>query len=164
MLRSPPNSERASRARPPTTADVMEPTVAIAPTPSARLSTIATRDTELATRIAQGRKEATANLSRLLKSELEWIPLKALRKERGERYPSPADLARDIQNYLSGRPLVAAPESSGYRVRKYVRRHRGAVAAVAAIFAALVFGLGLATWQWRVAEPVLKDPQTIYKK
>ncbi len=122
------------------------------PTPSARLSTIATRDTELATRIAQGRKEATANLSRLLKSELEWIPLKALRKERGERYSSPADLARDIQNYLSGRPLVAAPESSGYRVRKYVRRHRGAVAAVAAIFAALVFGLGLATWQWRVAE------------
>ena len=121
------------------------------PTPSARLSTIATRDTELATRIAQGRKEATANLSRLLKSELEWIPLKALRKERGERYASPADLARDIQNYLSGRPLVAAPESSGYRVRKYIRRNRGFVIGTTTVLAALVLGLGLATWQWAEA-------------
>jgi serine/threonine protein kinase/Tfp pilus assembly protein PilF len=122
------------------------------PSPSARLSTIATKDTALATRIAQSRKDATASLQRVLRSELEWIPLKALRKERAERYDSAAELARDVENYLSGRALVAAPESTGYRVRKYVRRHRGAVAAVAAVFAALVLGLGLATWQWRVAE------------
>jgi serine/threonine protein kinase len=122
------------------------------PSPSARLSTIATKDTELATRIAQSRKDATASLQRTLRSELEWIPLKALRKERAERYDSAADLARDVQNYLEGRALVAAPESTGYRLRKYVRRHRGAVAAVSAFVAALMFGLGLATWQWRVAE------------
>ncbi|MFZ4722268.1 MAG: tetratricopeptide repeat protein [Phycisphaerales bacterium] len=122
------------------------------PSPSARLSTIATKDTELATRIAQSRKDATASLQRMLRSELEWIPLKALRKERAERYDSAADLARDVQNYLEGRPLVAAPESTGYRLRKYVRRHRGGVAAVSAFVAALMFGLGLATWQWRVAE------------
>ena len=122
------------------------------PRPSARLSTIATKDTELATRIAQSRKDATANLQRMLRSELEWIPLKALRKERAERYDSAADLARDVQNYLDGRPLVAAPESTSYRLRKYVRRHRGAVVAVSAFVVALMFGLGLATWQWRVAE------------
>jgi serine/threonine protein kinase/Tfp pilus assembly protein PilF len=121
------------------------------PSPSARLSTIATKDGDLATRIAQSRKDATNNLQRVLRSELEWIPLKALRKERAERYDSPADLARDLENYLAGRPLVAAPESTAYRVRKYVRRHRGAVAAAAAIFTALLLGLGLATWQWRVA-------------
>jgi hypothetical protein len=118
------------------------------PSPSARLSTIDANDGDPATRIAQSRKDATANLQRVLRSELEWIPLKALRKERAERCDSPADLARDLENYLAGRPLVAAPESTAYRVRKYVRRHRGAVIATVAVFTALV--LGLATRQWRV--------------
>ncbi|NBT11858.1 MAG: serine/threonine protein kinase, partial [Betaproteobacteria bacterium] len=122
------------------------------PTPSARLSTIATKDTALASRIAEARKDAAANLSRLLKTELEWIPLKAMRKERKERYDSPADLARDVQNYLEGRPLVAAPESAGYRVRKYIRRNRGFVIGVSTVLAALVVGLSLATWQWQQAE------------
>jgi WD40 repeat protein/serine/threonine protein kinase len=121
------------------------------PTPSARLSTIATRDADLATKIGQARKEPVTALASLLKSELEWIPLKAMRKERGERYDSPASLARDVENYLDGRPLVAAPESAAYRVRKYVRRNRGFVAATATVLAALVVGLGLATWQWRAA-------------
>jgi WD40 repeat protein/serine/threonine protein kinase len=118
------------------------------PTPSARLSTIATKDTALASKIAEARKDAAATLTRTLRSELEWIPLKAMRKERKERYDTPADLARDVQNYLEGRPLVAAPESTAYRVRKYIRRHRGFVIGSSTVLAALVLGLGLATWQW----------------
>jgi serine/threonine protein kinase/Tfp pilus assembly protein PilF len=121
------------------------------PSPSARLSTIATKDTALATRIAQARKEAASTLTRVLRSELEWIPLKALRKERAERYDSPADLARDVQNYLDGRPLEAAPESTAYRARKYIRRNRGFVIGTTTVLAALVLGLGLATWQWAEA-------------
>jgi tetratricopeptide (TPR) repeat protein len=111
------------------------------PTPSARLSTIATKDAELATRIGQARKEPVTALASLLRSELEWVPLKAMRKERQERYDSPAELARDVENYLEGRPLVAAPESTAYRVRKYVRRNRGFVAATATVLAALVAGI-----------------------
>ena len=122
------------------------------PSPSARLSTIATKDAGMASSIAQARREAAVHLARTLRSELEWIPLKALRKERAERYGSPAELAKDIENYLSGRPLVAAPESAAYRVRKYVRRHRLAVIAASGVLAALVVGLGLATWQWSVAD------------
>jgi hypothetical protein len=121
------------------------------PTPSARLSTIATKDTALASKIAEARKDAAATLTRTLRSELEWIPLKAMRKERKERYDSPADLARDVQNYLEGKPLVAAPESTAYRVRKYIRRNRGFVIGATTVLAALVLGLGLATWQWAEA-------------
>ena len=55
------------------------------PSPSARLSTIATKDTDLATKIAQSRKDEATNLAKTLRSELEWIPLKAMRKERKER-------------------------------------------------------------------------------
>ena len=122
------------------------------PTPAARLSSIAKSDTALSSRIATARRELPVSLNHTLKSELEWIPLKALRKERNERYETPNDLADDIRNYIDGKPLIAAPVSKAYRMRKYVRRNRGLVVAVGAIVAALVIGLGVASWQWRVAE------------
>ena len=121
------------------------------PPPSARLTTIATRDRDLAGRIEASRGIAMAALARDLKRELEWIPLKAMRKEPEERYQSAIALAEDVRNYLAGRPLVAAPESTAYRIRKYVRRNRALVTGASAVLLALVAGLGLATWQWRVA-------------
>jgi formylglycine-generating enzyme required for sulfatase activity len=84
---------------------------------------------------------AVAELARELKSELEWIPLKAMRKDREERYERPVDLARDIENYLAGRPLVAAPESKVYRARKWVRRNRAAVRL--ALVGVVMLGLGV---------------------
>ena len=133
------------------------------PTPAARLSSIAKSDTALSSRIATARRELPVSLNHALKSELEWIPLKALRKERNERYETPRDLADDIRNYIDGKPLIAAPVSKAYRMRKYVRRNRGLVVAVGAIVAALVIGLGVASWQWRVAEgqKQIAEAQTI---
>ncbi len=133
------------------------------PTPAARLSSIAKSDTALSSRIATARRELPVSLNHALKSELEWIPLKALRKERNERYETPRDLADDIRNYIDGRPLIAAPISKAYRMRKYVRRNRGLVVAVGAIVSALVIGLGVASWQWRVAEAQkqIAEAQTI---
>ena len=129
------------------------------PTPAARLSSIAKSDTALSSRIATARRELPMSLNHTLKSELEWIPLKALRKERNERYETPSDLADDIRNYIDGKPLIAAPISKAYRMRKYVRRNRGLVVAVGAIVAALVIGLGVASWQWRVAEAATVQAQ-----
>lgn len=80
-------------------------------------------------------------LSRTLRRELEWIPLKALRKDRERRYRSPEAMAKDIGRYLRGEALEAGPESNAYRVKAYVRRHRGGVAAVAAIGVSIVAGL-----------------------
>jgi eukaryotic-like serine/threonine-protein kinase len=111
------------------------------PSPSARLSTISTRDAELASRIERSRGLAIRELAQQLRRELEWIPLKAMRKERQSRYQSAMALAEDIHNYLDGRPLVAAPESSGYRLRKYVRRNRALVTGAGAVIAALLAGM-----------------------
>jgi WD40 repeat protein len=90
-------------------------------------------------------------LVRRLRSELEWIPQKAMRKERQHRYQTALEFANDVRAYLDGRPITAAPESTGYRLRKYVRRNRALVAGGAAVFGTLVVGLGLATWQWAEA-------------
>ncbi|MEY4534254.1 MAG: Serine/threonine-protein kinase PknB, partial [Planctomycetota bacterium] len=97
------------------------------PTPSRRISTFATKDAGSASRIAETRRSRIDEIASMLKSELEWIPLKAMRKERDQRYASPNDLAADIRNYLGGLPLVAAPESRAYKVRKFVRRNRALV-------------------------------------
>jgi WD40 repeat protein len=121
------------------------------PSPSARLSTISTKDQATITRIESARKLRASDLVRRLRGELEWIPQKAMRKEPQHRYQSAMALAEDVRNYLQGKPIAAAPESSAYRMRKYVRRNRGLVIGVGAVMMALVVGLGVATWQWREA-------------
>jgi len=121
------------------------------PSPSDRLSGIASKDQESTSRIERSRGVRTAELVRRLRGELEWIPLKAMRKERQHRYQTALELVNDVRAYLDGRPLQAGPESASYRVRKYVRRNRALVAGVGAVAAALVVGVGLATWQWREA-------------
>ena len=121
------------------------------PSPSARLSTISTKDREAVSRIESARKLRASDLVRRLRGELEWIPQKAMRKEPQHRYQTAMALAEDVRNYLQGKPIAAAPESSAYRMRKYVRRNRGLVIGVGAVMTALVVGLGVATWQWRVA-------------
>ena len=111
------------------------------PTPSARLSTILTKDAALASRIEKARGVALRELARELRSELEWIPLKAMRKEPRNRYQSALELRRDVDSYLAGRPLVAAPESRTYRARKWLRRNRVAARAVGLV--ALALGVGV---------------------
>ena len=54
------------------------------------------------------------------------------------------DFAIDLQRYLADEPVQACPPSAGYRLRKFVRRNKGAVLALAAIFLLLI--TGIAAW------------------
>ena len=78
---------------------------------------------------------------RLLRGDLEWITMKALEKDRTRRYVSASDFAADIGRHLASEPVLAGPPSLTYRLSKAVRRNRGKIAAVAAVLAALAFGL-----------------------
>ena len=121
------------------------------PSLSVRLSVIAQKDTSQIKQIAKGHGESFDRLLRDLRRELEWIPLKAMRREPKNRYQTAAAMAEDIRRYLDGHALEAAPKSGAYRLRKYVRRHLVFVLASAAVLAALVTGLALTFWQWREA-------------
>jgi non-specific serine/threonine protein kinase/serine/threonine-protein kinase len=110
------------------------------PRPSTRLSSA---DDETGATIARARQGERAKIARELRRELEWIPLKALRKDRRERYTTPNELADDLCRYLKSEPLEAGPLSSGYRLRKFVRRHRARVIAAATIGAAMIAGVVL---------------------
>jgi serine/threonine protein kinase len=96
--------------------------------------------------IAAARKTEPAKLSRLVRGELDWIVMKALDKDRGRRYETANGFARDIQRYLADEAVEACPPSAGYRLRKFVRRHRGRVAVAALVLFALVGGVIGASW------------------
>ena len=110
-------------------------------TPSTRLSSLG----EEAKKVAQSRRIEVAALAKCLHKELEWIPLKAMRKERSERYRSASELADDIENYLKGVPLIAGPPSTVYRLKKFVRRNRALVTGIVAVLAVLLGGVVVST-------------------
>ncbi|MBL7189542.1 MAG: serine/threonine protein kinase [Phycisphaerae bacterium] len=106
-------------------------------TPSTRLTSLG----EEAVKVAEMRSTEISTLRKHLKNELEWIPLKAMRKERSERYRSASELADDVENYLNGAPLIAGPPTILYRLKKFVRRN--AVLSTAVLAVAMTFVLGL---------------------
>ncbi|MBI1851806.1 MAG: tetratricopeptide repeat protein [Planctomycetes bacterium] len=113
-----------------------------APRPSTRVSSLG----EALAPIAESRGIETRSLTRLLRGELDWIVMRALEKDRTRRYQSASGLAADVTRYLNGEPIVAAPPSRIYRLRKLARRHRILFAALGGIAAALLIGTGLAIY------------------
>ncbi|HST26874.1 MAG TPA: serine/threonine-protein kinase [Rudaea sp.] len=92
-----------------------------------------------------------ARLRKTLRGDLDNILLKALAEEPQRRYASAGALAFDLDNYLTGRAVIAHPPSRLYRTRKFVQRHRGGVVVTAMFLAAIFAALGLALWQAQVA-------------
>ncbi len=100
-------------------------------------------------------RAATASSSALVfDRELDWVVLKALAKEPGERYQSMEELARDVERYLHDQTVLAGPVSWRYRARKFVRRHRTAVTFAATVVTLMVasgVGLGVQAVRLRAA-------------
>src|SRR5690606_4738891 len=66
-----------------------------------------------------------------------------------QRYASVEAMALDLQRYLDGRPVLARPQSLGYRLGKFARRHRWPLSTAALTIAVLATALGLVAWQSR---------------
>lgn len=91
-------------------------------------------------------------LRRRLRGDLDTIVLKALQKDPQRRYTSVKALADDVQRFLDGHPVEAQPDSVGYRVSKFVRRHTVGVGVTVLVFVLLLsFGLTMAVQNARIA-------------
>jgi serine/threonine protein kinase/tetratricopeptide (TPR) repeat protein len=112
------------------------------PRPSTRLSTADGLPSLAANRGTEPRK-----LCGQVRGELDWIVMKALEKDRNRRYDTAVGLAADVRHYLADEPVRACPPSAAYRLRKFVRRHRGPVLATAALLLALLGGIVGTAWQ-----------------
>jgi len=101
----------------------------------------------------QASDAATAPASRkALRGDLDAILNRALKKAVVERYPSIDALAQDLERHLRGEPVQARPDRLGYRVAKFIGRHRLGTAATAALAASIVAGTLVSVWQARLAK------------
>jgi eukaryotic-like serine/threonine-protein kinase len=91
---------------------------------------------------ATGRQRA-----RMLRGDLDTIVLKALKKSPSDRYRTVDAFGGDIDNHLSGRPVLARPDTVWYRTRKFLGRNALLAASMGAVFVALATGLAVALWQ-----------------
>lgn len=105
------------------------------PKPSTRVMTM---DAGKRTSIAAARRLQPDKLGGSLRGEVDWMVMKAVERDRNRRYQSPTEFAEDLRRYLDGDAVKASPPSGWYRVRKFVRRNRVAVALAAVAAAGLV--------------------------
>jgi WD40 repeat protein/predicted Ser/Thr protein kinase len=87
------------------------------------------------------------------RGDIETIVGKALEKDKARRYASAAALAADLRRHLHHEPIAARPPSALYHLRKFARRHKGLVAGILGVFAALLVGTVVSVvFAWRAAE------------
>jgi serine/threonine protein kinase len=108
--------------------------------PSARLGVSGPR----ASAHAQRCRTDAETLRRALRGEPDWIVLKAIAKEPEDRYQTAHDLALDLRRHLADEPVAAGPPTTGYRMRKLVRRYRTQVAAGLTVVATALGGAVIA--------------------
>jgi tetratricopeptide (TPR) repeat protein len=113
------------------------------PRPSTRLSTLG----PAALTLSEQRRTDPKQLGRLLRGELDWVVMKCLEKDRSRRYQTADALARDVARYLADEPVEACPPSAGYRLGKFLRKHRRPLATAAAFLVLLAAAGVLAGWQ-----------------
>jgi serine/threonine-protein kinase len=97
--------------------------------------------------VAATRSTTPSKLSRELRGDLENIVAKALKIAPGERYATAAAFAADLRHYLNSEPVTARRASLGYRMSRFVGRHRVAVGAASITMLALLAGIAGTTWQ-----------------
>src|SRR6185295_1792293 len=103
------------------------------PKPSTRLSSLG----QAGPTVSAQRQSNPKQLSLLLRGDLDWIVMKALEKDRNRRYETANHFAADVERYLQDKPVEACPPSATYRLRKFVRRQKGALVIAVCLFLAL---------------------------
>jgi non-specific serine/threonine protein kinase/serine/threonine-protein kinase len=77
---------------------------------------------------------------RQLRGDLDRIVMKAMHKDRSQRYATAATLAEDVRRHLNHEPVLARPPTLAYQARKFARRNRVLVGMSALVCAAVLFG------------------------
>ena len=82
---------------------------------------------------------AGSSKARRFPIDLDWMAMRCLEKQPERRYPSVSSLLQDLGRYDKDEPIEEPPEL-GYRLHKFVRRHRISLSVAAIVAAAIVAG------------------------
>lgn len=114
------------------------------PRPSDRLTTLGRQESTL---VSGPTQQATGQLSKLVKGDLDWIVMKAMEKDRQRRYETVGELAADVERYLNDAPIEARPPSSVYRMKKLAKRNKVMLLTASLVMASLILGTSISIWQ-----------------
>jgi eukaryotic-like serine/threonine-protein kinase len=94
------------------------------------------------------KKSAFPNPQSAIDTDLDWVVMKALEKDRTRRYETINALVSDLESHLRSEPVKACPPSATYRTRKFIQRHRVAVAVASSLALSLIGGITVSTWMF----------------
>jgi tetratricopeptide (TPR) repeat protein/Tol biopolymer transport system component len=104
------------------------------PRPSTRLTQMLSK--------SDGRRRLST-LHSPLSTDLDWIVMKSLEKDRIRRYETVDAMALDVRRHLDHEPVLAGSPGTLYRLKKFARKHRTQLTTTVCILAAAILGLVL---------------------
>ena len=116
--------------------------------PSTKISTLG----EALIDVAKYRNTSPEALHKLIRSDLDWIVMKTLEKDRDRRYDTVSEFAADIKRHLNHEPVLAGPPNTLYCIKKFIQRHRVFISATTAIITTILIGLAATTVMYYRAE------------
>lgn len=105
----------------------------------------------------KSREHAESNLflndkiSNQLKGDLDNIVLKAMHKDPARRYVSVEQFSEDVRRHLSGLPVIAQKDTAGYRLSKFIQRHKVGFISSVGFIVFLIINLIAIIWQANIA-------------
>jgi len=127
--------------------------------PSTRISTLG----EALIDIAALRGTSPDALRKVLRTDLDWIVMKALEKERTRRYDSALELTADIERHLKNEPVLAGPPSVWYSSKKFLQRHRVLALTGVAVLMALILGFAVSRSLFQIRARVDRQFSTVQR-
>ena len=97
---------------------------------------------EVMRRIVEDQPRRPRDIGERIDRDLEAVLMKALAHGPEDRYASAGELARDVENYLTGEPLTARRQTALYFLFTLIRKYRLPVGIVSVVLAALI-GMGV---------------------
>ena len=97
------------------------------------------------------------------RNELNWIVMKAIEKDREQRYSTAHSFSADMESYLRNEPVKAHPPSRLYRFKKLIKRNRMASTSIVIAIMALAAGFSISTFLFFRARTAERE-QTLLKE
>lgn len=110
--------------------------------PAEQFRRLKRRDPALTGAIAWRRATTQGAMVRALQGDLSHMVVKALEKDPERRYASVQALREDLERFCQGHPILARPQTWGYRAMRFLRRNRLPVS-VAFLFVVLLVGFAV---------------------